>query len=347
MNALLNENCIRLPKYWATSAWTEHVPFAFWIVSAVEPRTIVELGAHYGMSYFAFCQAVAENKLNTSCTAVDTWEGDEHAGFYSNDVFSQVDGYNSANYSDFSALLRMTFDDALGHVPDGSVDILHVDGRHFYEDVKRDFESWIPKLSDRGVVLFHDTMVRKRQFGVWKFWEELKDHYPSFNFHHGHGLGVLAVGENVPPALERILSASSSSSDAESIRELFSTCGQSLGARANAAAREKELARLRDELSGAQAAARELASSVDSLQAEVDSLQAQGVVDRQILANTRAALTFVRRNPLRNLGVFGKFHVYNLMSSLTAPMSDQVGKRFRQAAERRNPGRCEAQTKRS
>ena len=99
------------------------------------------------VSYFAACQKVDELGLNSRCFAVDTWLGDEHAGFYSEEVFKQVHDHNERNYARFSVLLRMRFDQALDEIDDETVDLLHIYGRHFYEDVKSDFEAWIPKLT--------------------------------------------------------------------------------------------------------------------------------------------------------------------------------------------------------
>ena len=120
------------------------------------PDSNVELGTHYGLSYFCFCQIVRSDALPTKCVAVDTWRGNEHAGLYDSSVFDAV-AHENERYEDFSRLVRKTFAEALEDVEDCSVDILHVDGRHFYEDVKMDFESLVPKLSERAVVLFHDT----------------------------------------------------------------------------------------------------------------------------------------------------------------------------------------------
>ena len=177
-------------------AWCGHLPFAAWLIKLTVPKVFVELGTHSGNSYFSFCQTVSENGLPTKCYAIDTWQGEEHAGFYGDEVFHQVNGHNQAHYADFSRLLRMSFDAALSCFSDGSIDLLHIDGLHTYDAVKHDFETWLPKLSPGAVVLFHDTNVRERGFGVWKLWEELHDLYPNnLEFIHSHGLGVLQLDD--------------------------------------------------------------------------------------------------------------------------------------------------------
>lgn len=218
-----------LPEFLDQSAWIQHAPFAFWLMGALRPRSFVELGTHGGYSYFAICQAVRRLRLETLCHAVDTWRGDEHAGFYGEEVLQRVRQYHDTHYADFSRLIRATFAEALAEIPDASVDLLHIDGRHFYEDVKADFESWTPKLSSRAVVLFHDTNVRDRDFGVFRLWDELKARYPSFEFLHGHGLGVLGFGAALPDEVRDFLALGDSKAAVE-IRSAYSRLGGGLTA---------------------------------------------------------------------------------------------------------------------
>ena len=177
--------------------WHPHIPFCFVIMAMLKPARFVELGTWKGDSYCAFCQAVDELGLNTACYAIDNWQGDEHAGLYGEEVFEELCAYHDPLYGVFSRLTKCFFDDALDYFTETSIDLLHIDGHHSYDSVKHDFESWLPKMSNRGVVLFHDTNVREMGFGVWRLWHEIRDLYPSFEFRFGHGLGVLAVGENV------------------------------------------------------------------------------------------------------------------------------------------------------
>jgi SAM-dependent methyltransferase len=185
------------PAKKGASAWTIHTTFALFVVSILKPKLFVELGVHTGYSYNAFCQAIKALKTGTRCYGIDTWIGDEHAGFYSEDVYQQLLEYQRKEYLEFSHLLRMTFDEGLAYFSNQGIDLLHIDGLHTYEAVKHDFEEWLTKMSDKGVILLHDTMVREPDFGVWRLWEEIAPQYPSFNFTHGCGLGIVAVGSNV------------------------------------------------------------------------------------------------------------------------------------------------------
>ena len=180
--------------------WHGHMPFAFFLVEMLQPSRIVELGTWKGDSYCCLCQAVEASGVRAHATAIDTWTGDAVGG-YGPDVLAELRAYHEQRYARFSELWAMTFDEARDEVEDGSIDLLHIDGNHSYEAVRHDFESWLPKMSDRGVVLMHDTNARGDGYEVWRLWEEVAATYPSFEFSHSFGLGVLAVGSRPDAAV--------------------------------------------------------------------------------------------------------------------------------------------------
>jgi GT2 family glycosyltransferase len=274
-------------------AWTGHIATAFWLVKALRPRVVVELGTHSGNSYSALCQAVAHLGLSTRCFAVDTWQGDEHAGAYGDDVFQDLSKFNELHYAEFSKLLRMTFDEAREYFPGqprGEIDLLHIDGLHTYEAVKHDFETWISALSERAVVLFHDINVRERGFGVWKLWQELSTQYPSFEFDNSEGLGVLCVGKDQAPLMAKLVELGTVPEAAATIRALFAARGEAFSRHAKLVDLERhavnlggEIARLSHETQVArseldqrvhdsqdvQAAQRELNQRIEALSSEL------------------------------------------------------------------------------
>ena len=188
------------PRYAAPSSWWQHVPIAHWIVATLQPETVVELGTHYGVSFFAFCEAAERLSPKTFVYAVDTWRGDDHAGNYSEEVFNRVNSHQQIFHKSQSRLLRSTFDEAAEHFGNSSIDLLHIDGLHTYEAVSHDLETWLPKLKPRSTILFHDTNVREGDFGVWLLWKELQERpdMQCIEVRNGHGLGIATLGSTAP-----------------------------------------------------------------------------------------------------------------------------------------------------
>lgn len=225
--------------------WHMHIPFAFALTQMLRPKLFVELGTHKGDSYCAFCQAVDTLGLETRCYGIDTWAGDIHTGRYEDAVFSELQAYHGPRYGGFSTLIRSLFDDALGQFDDGSIDLLHIDGTHTYDSVRHDFEAWLPKMSQQGVVLLHDIAEYRDDFGVWRLWEELKERYPYFEFQFGHGLGVVAVGSEIPEAMHAFFTderhAPATAHYFSMLGERVAALGESQNLGATPAAEESEL----------------------------------------------------------------------------------------------------------
>ena len=192
-----NKNLGMIPRYFAPSSWWEHVPIAHWLVENTKPEVIVELGSHYGVSLFSFCEAAEKYSPNTFIHAVDTWQGDSQAGYYKDEVYKKVSEHRMKYHAERCNLIRDTFDKASSYFGEKTIDILHIDGLHTYEAVKNDYLVWNKKLRDNGTILFHDWNVRKGDFGVWKLWEEIKrdNQYQHIEIPNGYGLGILTRSE--------------------------------------------------------------------------------------------------------------------------------------------------------
>lgn len=162
------------------SAWGGHFEFSQWLVNHKKPTTIVDLGVDYG--YSTFCFAIPKHG---KVYGIDNFNGEEHTGirdteFYVRNKIKELELENiSIIKGDFSEIAE---------VWGKPIDILHIDGLHTYDGVKNDYDTWFKFLANDGVVLFHDTCIKDRGFGVHKFFDELN--LPKINFLHSAGLGV-------------------------------------------------------------------------------------------------------------------------------------------------------------
>ena len=172
--------------------WEGHRDFAYDLLQFVRPERLVELGSQYGCSLFTFCQAVRDFKLDTEINAVDMWSGDIGAEITGEEVYALVQKTAATYYPEVNLhLFQMCFDDARPNFADDSIDILHIDGGHTFEDVEHDFTTWLPKLKENGIVLFHDVYSPIDQ-GSCDHWEKTKKEYDCyFDFTHSCGLGIL------------------------------------------------------------------------------------------------------------------------------------------------------------
>ena len=224
MTEIMSSSFIK-PRVYEFSAWSELIPVLSAILSVAKPRRFVELGVHNGMSFFAACNTAQKISLDIECIAIDSWVGDDQAGFHEPEVFNRFKSNLAAHFPK-QFYIRGFFDEASEIFEDGSIDLLHIDGFHSYEAVRNDFETWLPKMSNSGVIILHDTNVYRNDFGVWRYWKELSLRYPSFSFNHSHGLGIVYVGSTESPIKEILRWLSEEDDLAQIVQTTFTGLGE-------------------------------------------------------------------------------------------------------------------------
>lgn len=188
------------PRYESkVTAWHSHRLFAYSLIKKHRPSAIVELGVHYGDSYFTFCQACEELEIDAQCFGMDLWRENEQGNSHVDEVFDHINFYNNEFYNSFSTLLRMNFEDALSKFEDQSIDFLHIDGTTAPKNLERDYHDWLPKVRDGGLILLHGINVKKKDFDQSNFWNEMKDLHFTKEDLGGCGLGVIY---KIPPKKE-------------------------------------------------------------------------------------------------------------------------------------------------
>ncbi len=283
--------------------WAGHIPFAAWIIAVQRPEVFVELGTFTGISYLSFCQSIAENKTGTKAWAVDTWQGDIHTGAYDDSTYNGLRKAHDPYYLGFSTLLRMMFDEARQHFPDGSIDLLHIDGLHTYEGVKNDFDTWLPKMSRRGVILFHDTNVYHPDFGVHRLWAEISPHYPSLHFPHSNGLGVLLIGPDQPAELLAICDAQQRTAQ-DKARTFFSTLGARLEIRVEVMMKDIQLKDAQYRIDDLEHSGQRRHEWIQKLDADILAAEREKASLEQMLDANRLELQAARAQEMELQGVY-------------------------------------------
>jgi predicted O-methyltransferase YrrM len=82
-----------------------------------------------------------------------------------------------------------TSPEVLRQIP-GAIDHLFIDTCHLYEQTRREFELYLPRVRPNGFITLHDTEVA----GVVRAVHELLEANPSYRYHNyfnSHGFGII------------------------------------------------------------------------------------------------------------------------------------------------------------
>lgn len=226
-NPLEHPICFSRPLRLAATAQLAHVPFAMFLVDLLRPKVLVQLDAREGTLFCAYSQAVKELSLDTRCFAISNWQnrGGEDGDLQ---VLEDLRAHHDPLYKDFSQLIQGSPGEAHANFENSSVDLLHIGGGGAYETLSEWIESWLPKMSDHGVVVLDNTNLHNGGFDVWRFWKEIRANQPHFEFGHHGGLGIFSVGTYVPEGLEALFKANDK--ETSLIREFFRQSGEELRA---------------------------------------------------------------------------------------------------------------------
>lgn len=174
------------------TCWKGHRRFAEWLVNEIKPEVIVDLGVDYGFSSFCFgMQRVGH------VYGIDSFEGDDFTGKTHGSYEFVMEKRKRLLMEENITFIKGYFNDVADSW-NKTIDILHIDGSHHYEDIKNDYETWSKFLSEDGVILLHDTCVEEingNRYGVKRFFEEIN--LPKVNFINDFGLGVISKNSKI------------------------------------------------------------------------------------------------------------------------------------------------------
>ena len=108
---------------------------------------IVEIGSWKGKS--TICLGLGSR----AGSSVPIFAVDPHADYRHGEFKDNVD---RAGITDLVTPVKGLSQQVVGDF-DRPIELLFVDGSHEEDDVREDFDTWVPKVVDGGVVAFHDT----------------------------------------------------------------------------------------------------------------------------------------------------------------------------------------------
>ncbi|UTD55520.1 coiled-coil domain-containing protein [Halomonas sp. MS1] len=215
ISALAQGSMFWQPEYRQVSPWLEHLPFLFWLVEALKPVSSVGINVDL-VSHFAVCQAVSRLRLGGNNYVI----GEANAEQVHDLTEQTVD-----KYAGVSQWLKASPLQAVQQFNEHSIDLLLLNVAPQDESIDDLIGRWLPRLSSKGVILMPGIARREPGCQTFRAFEALAARYPHFAFYHGAGLGLLAVGDDLPPLVHNLLGVLESAGSTREVQEVFGRLG--------------------------------------------------------------------------------------------------------------------------
>lgn len=208
------------PRYVVQSTMLGQLPLLFWILETIRPRAVAQIGMGDGLVYMAICQALEQLGTFAPCVGIQP----EQAPLLPPTLHQQ----HEAQYGDFSTLISGDITAPPPQLGDG-IDLLVLHQALEPEDLEAVLAGWLPRLSDRAVIL-----ICRPEMGSGDACAPHPDHEADSRVMTGltapgdRKLDVILHGANQPDRLLRLASSAQGKSSKLFMRQVFSRLGKGL-----------------------------------------------------------------------------------------------------------------------
>jgi hypothetical protein len=108
---------------------------------------------------------IANSDKNIEFYCIDTWQGSfEHKDSKEIDSLYDIFTENMKPLDKYYKKIRNNSIEASNQFEDNSLDFVFIDASHEYEDVKKDIQTWLPKIKKNGILAGHDYYVGEHDY---------------------------------------------------------------------------------------------------------------------------------------------------------------------------------------
>lgn len=256
-------------RYLAASPSLGALPLLFWLSENIRPAIGVTLGTADAVPHFALCQAVEKLGLEAMCFGIGM--ADEAA-----EDPAAIQDYNETHYGDFSLLSHADHEEVQELLDEAQIDLLIVN-RPATQALQEHIDTlWLPRLSDRAVVLFLRGGDNLRDYAA-----SIARGAGQFSFDARKGICLALRGDRQGDRLSRLCQLRVGQPGYLAVRNIFARAGElhsktyELGRRDMDVPDPAQLAALETQLSERDASCRLLTDRLDRKSAELESTRAE------------------------------------------------------------------------